>query len=162
MTTRSAFRIFTFAIASVVLAPRASTALEATLFVSGASPSELWSGGVGGALSLGLFDVAGVEVEGAHQSLEGGGAGILTLSGRAFLAPSIGRLVPYVGLSAGVRRETAISESDWGTTTGVFVGAKLKLPLGLRLRAEYQWVHLPQEVLIPMDGRYYGGIGLAF
>jgi hypothetical protein len=162
MGTRNAFRVVLFALAALTLAPGTSTALEATLFVSGAAPSELWSGGVGGALSLGLFDVAGVEIEAAHQSLEGGGSGILTLSGRAFLAPSIGRLVPYVGLSAGVRRETAISESDWGTTTGVFVGAKLKLPLGLRLRAEYQWVHLPQDVLIPMDGRYYAGIGLAF
>lgn len=162
MSPRNTFRISILVAAVAVLTPRPSTALEATLFVSGASPSELWSGGVGGALSLGLFDVAGVEVEGAHQALEGGGSGILTLSGRAYLAPSIGRLVPYVGLSAGVRRETAISESDWGTTTGIFVGAKLKLPLGLRLRAEYQWVHLPEDVLIPMDGRYYGGIGLAF
>jgi hypothetical protein len=162
MNARNIFRIFAFGVASLTLAPRASLALEATLFVSGASPSELWGGGVGGALSLGLFDVAAVEIEGARQSLEGGGSGILSLSGRALLAPTIGRLVPYVGLSAGVRRETALSESDWGTTTGIFVGAKLKLPLGLRLRAEYQWVHLPEDVLIPMDNRYYGGIGLAF
>ena len=162
MSAGNAFRISVFAVAASVLAPPASMALEATLFVSGASPSELWGGGVGGALSLGLFDVAAVEIEGSHQSLEGGGSGIVTVSGRAYLAPTIGRLVPYVGLSAGVRRETALSESDWGTTTGVFLGAKLKLPLGLRLRAEYQWVHLPADVLIPMDNRYYGGIGLAF
>jgi len=162
MNTTYAFRICLAVTVLMTLWARPSTALEATLFVSGASPSELWGGGVGGALSLGLFDVAAVEIEGAHQSVTGGDGGVLTLSGRAFLAPSIGRLVPYVGLSAGVRRQTAVSESDWGTTSGVFVGLKLKLPLGLRLRAEYQWVHLPTDALIAMDNRYYGGVGLAF
>jgi hypothetical protein len=162
MVPRDIFRIFFLILVVAALLPRPAAALEATLFVSGASPKEIWGGGVGGALAIGLFDVASVEVEGARQSLEGGGSGILSLSGRAMLAPSFGRIIPYAGLSAGARRETALSESDWGTMTGVFVGAKLKLPLGLRLRAEYQWVHLPQGALIPMDKRYSGGVGLAF
>jgi hypothetical protein len=145
-----------------MLTPRPSQAIEATVFVSGASPSELWGGGFGGALALGLFDVAALELEGTKQSLEGGGSGIVTLSGRAMLAPPIGRIVPYMGLSAGGRRESAFSQSDWGTMTGVFVGVKLKVTLGLRLRAEYQWIHLPEDALIPLDKRYSAGIGLAF
>jgi hypothetical protein len=162
MWSRNAIRISAWAFVAAAAFPGSASALEATLFVSGASPSDLWGGGGGGAVSIGLFDVVAVEVEGAKQSLDGGTTGMLSLSGRAMLAPTFGRIVPYAGLSAGVRREKAVSESDWGTLTGVFVGAKLKLPLGLRLRAEYQWVHLPTDALIPMDTRYSGGLGLAF
>ena len=162
MRPRNAIRVCALAFVAAAVLPSPASALEATLFVSGASPSDLWGGGGGGALSIGLFDVAAVEIEGAKQSLDGGSTGMLSLSGRAMLAPTFGRIIPYAGLSAGVRRETAVSTSDWGTLSGVFVGAKLKLPLGLRLRAEYQWVHLPQDALIPMDRRYSGGLGLAF
>ena len=162
MRPRNTLRIFPAVLLAGALLPSSARAMEATVFLSGASPSSTWGSGAGGALSLGLFSVAGVEVEGAHQSLETGNGGISTLSGRAFLSPSFGRIVPYVGLSAGLRHETALSGSDWGTTRGVFVGAKLKLPGGLRLRAEYQWVHLPEDALVPMDRRYYGGVGLAF
>jgi hypothetical protein len=150
------------AFAASVLLPGPAQALEATIFVSGASPSNLWGSGAGGALSIGLFDIGAVEIEGARQSLDEGTTGMASFSGRAMLAPTFGRIVPYAGLSTGVRREKTASASDWGTVSGVFVGAKLKLPIGLRLRAEYQWIHLPDDALVPMDKRYSAGLGLAF
>src|SRR5271169_3196597 len=143
------------------LAPSAG-AVEATVFLSRATPSDTWGSGGGGALSITLFELGGVEVEGARQSLKSGEGNIVSLSGRDFVAPSFGKFVPYGGLSMGVRRETLRSQDDWGTMSGVFVGLKLKLPLGLRARVEYQWVHLPSDALVPMDSRYYGGVGLGF
>lgn len=142
-------------------APRASAA-ELTLFVSGATPSLAWTGGVGGAFAITLFNIGGVEVEGAHQGGEVLDSGLLTLSGRVFIAPPIGRFVPYAGLSAGAYRATLGSEDDWGTTSGVFVGVKLKLALGLSVRGEYQWTHFPEGALVPMDARYSAGLSLSF
>jgi opacity protein-like surface antigen len=147
-----------------ILAAGASpaTAAELTLFVSGASPSLAWKGGVGGAFAITLFNIGGVEMEGAHQTGEVLDSGLLTVAGRIFIAPPIGRFVPYAGLSAGVYRATLGSEDDWGTSSGVFVGAKLKLALGLSVRGEYQWVHFPEGALVPMDARYSAGVSLSF
>ena len=44
----------------------------------------------------------------------------------------------------------------------MFVGAKLKLILGLSVRGEYQWVHFPEGALVPMDARYSAGLSLGF
>ncbi len=144
------------------LAPGPTSAAEATLFLSGARPSLAWKAGVGGAFGITLFNVGGAEVEGAHQTGEVANSGLLTLSGRVFIAPTFGRVVPYAGLSAGAYRATLGSGDDWGTMRGVFIGAKLKLPLGLLLRGEYEWMHFPAGALIPMDSRYYAGVGLGF
>ena len=139
-----------------------ASATEVTLFVSGASPSLAWKGGVGGSFAITLFNLGGVEVEGAHQAGEVLDSGLVTVSGRVFIAPPFGRVVPYAGLSVGAYRATLGSDGDWGTLRGVFVGAKLRLPVGLLLRAEYQWTHFPTDALIPMDARYSAGVGLSF
>jgi hypothetical protein len=144
------------------LASSPASASEVTLFLSGAKPSLAWKQGFGGAFGITLFNVGGLEVEGAHQTGEVVDSGLLTLSGRVFIAPTFGRVVPYGGLSVGAYRATLGSDDDWGTMTGVFVGAKLKLPLGLLLRGEYQWTHFPEGALVPMDARYYAGVGLGF
>jgi len=144
------------------LASRPAAGAEATLFLSGAEPGLAWKSGIGGAFGITLFNVGGFEVEGAHQTGEVIDSGLLTLSGRAFIAPTFGRIVPYAGLSLGAYRATLGSEDDWGTMSGVFVGAKLKLPLGLLLRGEYQWTRFPEGALVPMDSRYYAGVGLGF
>lgn len=163
---QAAFRVRWGAVLLLLALAATSTtpagAAEATLFLSGASPGIVWKGGVGGAFAITLFNIAGVEVEGAHQGGEIEGSGILTASGRIFVAPPIGRVVPYGGLSVGTYRSTLGSDDDWGTMSGVFVGAKLKLPLGLVLRGEYQWTHFPDAVLVPMEARYYAGVGLHF
>jgi hypothetical protein len=52
--------------------------------------------------------------------------------------------------------------SDTGVHRGVFVGVKFKFPLGVLVKGEYQWVHMPEDALILMDNRYYFGAGLTF
>jgi hypothetical protein len=42
------------------------------------------------------------------------------------------------------------------------VGVKFKFPLGVLVKGEYQWVHMPEDALILMDNRYYFGAGLTF
>jgi hypothetical protein len=137
-------------------------AADIGVFVSGADPSAFWGHGFGGYLGISLFNVVGLEIEGAKQNGEVTDSSMLSLSGRAFLAPSFGRLVPYGGLSIGGFRESLGNQDDWKRRSSVFVGAKLKFPLGLTFRAEYEWVDVANDALIPMDHRYYGGVGFSF
>lgn len=151
-----------FLIAAILLLPRPASPAELTAFLSGATPGDLWGTGFGGALAITLFDIGGVEIEGAHQAGEVPDSSIFTLSGRVFLAPPTGRLVPYGGLAVGVYRATLAANDDWGTTRGIFLGLKLRIGLGFQIRGEYEWVHLPDGALLPMDGRYSLGATLRF
>ena len=83
-----------------------------------------------------------------------------TVAAKAYLGPSIGRLVPYGGLGAGVYLESLPGDDDQGTTGLVFVGAKLKFPVGLVLRGEYQWVDMPDAAPLQLDHRYFFAVGL--
>jgi hypothetical protein len=148
-------------LAASLLLPATARSAEIGIFLSGASPGDAWAGGFGGTLTITLFNVVGAEIEGAKQSGELDGA-LWTLQGKAYLAPSIGRLVPYVGVGAGVYLESRPGDDDQGTLGTVFAGAKLKFPIGLVVRAEYQWVSLPEAAPVPMDHRYYLGAGLGF
>jgi hypothetical protein len=150
------------ALALASLVPRPAAAADIGVFVSGAEPGAFWGHGFGGYLGITLFNVIGLEIEGAKQNGEVPDSSMLSLSGRAFLAPSFGRFVPYGGLSIGGFRETLGSEDDWKRRSSVFLGAKLKFPLGLTFRAEYEWVDVASDALIPMDRRYYGGVGFSF
>jgi hypothetical protein len=150
-------------VATVLLACRPAGAAELAAFVSGASPGSNWSGtGFGVSLTITLLNLVGVELEGARQGGVVTDSNMLSASGRAFLAPPIGRFVPYGGLAVGAYRQTLGSRDQWGTVSGVFVGARIKLPLGLLIKGEYEWVHLPDNALMKMDGRYYGGVGISF
>jgi len=149
-------------LAVAALAPSTAKAADIGVFVSGADPSAFWSHGFGGYLGITLFNVVGLEIEGAKQNGEVADSSMFSLSGRAFLAPSFGRLVPYGGLSFGGFRESLGDQDDWKRRTSVFVGAKLKFPLGLTFRGEYEWVDVSNDSLIPMDHRYYGGVGFSF
>jgi hypothetical protein len=149
-------------VAGLVLArPAPAGAAEVTVFLSGASPDS-WAGGWGGMLTITLFSVVGAEVELAHQGSDLADTGLWTLSGKAYLGPSFGQLTPYVGLGAGVYRESLPTASDQGTLGSVFAGAKLKFPFGLVVRGEYQWLSLPEGALVPIDHRYFFGLGLGF
>ena len=89
--TPRAARLAPFLLGAILAAPATpATAAEVTLFLSGANPSLAWKGGVGGAFAITLFNIGGVEVEGAHQTGEVLDSGLLTLSGRVFIAPSDG------------------------------------------------------------------------
>jgi hypothetical protein len=150
-------------VAASLLLPSASRAAEISGMVTGAEPGALWGTGYGGALTITLFNVVHGEVEGIHQSGELLDEGSMwTLSGKAYLGPSIGRFVPYAGLGAGVYLQSLPGDDDEGTLGSVFVGAKLKFPFGLVLRGEYQWIDLPDLAPKQLDDRYLFAVGLSF
>jgi hypothetical protein len=113
-------------------------------------------------LTITLFNIVNGEIEGCWQGSALTDTSVSSLAAKAYLGPSIGRLVPYIGLGAGVYRESLPTQSDQGTSGMVFVGLKLKFPFGLVIRGEYQWMTLPEEVLLPLDNRYLVGVGLSF
>lgn len=130
------------------------------LTTAGNDPSG-WSACYGGMLTITLFNIVHGEVEGIYQSSDYASTNLLTLSGKAYVGPQIGRLVPYGGIGAGVYNEGLPTDDDHGTTGLVFVGAKLKFPMGLVIRAEYQWVSLPEAAPVQLDHRYFFGLGLS-
>jgi hypothetical protein len=142
--------------------PRAACPAEISAFATGGSPGEVWKTGFGGMLTITLFGVVHGEIEGAHQGSELPGTSLTTVAAKAYLGPSIGRLVPYFGLGAGAYLESLPGENDQGTTGLVFAGAKVKFPLGLVLRAEYQWIDMPTPAPVQLDHRYLFAVGLGF
>jgi hypothetical protein len=144
------------------LLPAAAAPAEISAFVTGGQPGETWKAGYGGMLTITLFNVVHGEVEGAHQGSDLPGTSIFTLAAKAYVGPTFGRLVPYAGLGAGVYLESLPVDDDQGTTGLVFVGAKLKFPFGLVLRAEYQWIDMPTPAPVQLDRRYLFAAGLSF
>jgi hypothetical protein len=145
-----------------LLASAPARAAEITAFISGASPDPLWGTGFGGSLGLTLLNVVGLEGEGAWQGGQTAASDMWSLSGRAYIGPSIGRFVPFAGIATGVYRQSLRGVSDTGVNSGFFVGLKFKFPLGVVVKGEYQWVHMPEDALIQLDNRYYFGAGLTF
>ena len=143
-------------------AARAAAPAEISVFITGGEPGANWGTGYGGMLTITLFNIVGGEIEGAWQDGEGLDTSIGTLAAKAYVGPSIGRLVPYVGLGAGVYRESLPTKTDQGTNGLLFAGLKLKFPFGLVVRGEYQWVHMPDDVSLPLDHRYLFAAGLSF
>jgi hypothetical protein len=145
-----------------LLPARAASPAEISAFMTGGQPGEVWKTGYGGMLTITLFNFVGGELEGAYQGSELAETSVVSGAAKAYLGPSIGRFVPYAGLGAGAYRESLPGRSDQGTYALVFVGAKLKFPFGLVVRGEYQWLDLPEEVLLPLDNRYLFAVGLSF
>ena len=141
---------------------RDARAAEVAAFLSGARPSELWGSGVGGTLGITLFNIVGLEFEGAWQGGQTAASDMWSASGRVYVGPTFKRLVPYVGLSTGIHRQSLGSASDTGSLRGVFAGAKFRLPLAIFVKAEYQRVDLPDDTLVKMDAKYLLGAGLSF
>jgi hypothetical protein len=142
--------------------PPAASAAELTAFIAGARPGETWGTGFGGSFAITLFDVGGVEIEAARQRGAVAEASMISLSGRVFVAPPVGRFVPYGGLAAGFYRQKLESQDDWGVVKGAFIGVRFKVALSFQLRGEYEWLDLPAEALLPMDARYSLGATLRF
>ena len=139
-----------------------SRAAEIAAFATGGQPGEVWKTGYGGMLTITLFNIVGGELEGAYQASDLPETDVVSGAAKAYLAPSIGRFVPFAGLGVGAYRESLPGKSDQGTYALVFAGAKLKFPFGLVIRGEYQWLDLPDEVLLPLDNRYLFAVGLSF
>jgi len=141
---------------------RSASAAELTGFISGGKPDELWGTGFGGSFGITLFNLVGLEFEGVWQGGQTAASDMWTASGRIYVGPTIQRFVPYVGISTGAYRQSLRSLSDTGTMGSVFAGLKFKLPVGVVLKAEYQWVHLPEEAMVKMEDRYLVGAGISF
>jgi len=139
-----------------------SRGAEISAFATGGQPGDVWKTGYGGMLTITLFNIVGGELEGAYQGSNLAETNVVSGAAKAYLAPSIGRFVPFAGLGAGAYRESLPGKSDQGTYALVFVGAKLKFPFGLVIRGEYQWLDLPDQVLLPLDNRYLFAVGLSF
>jgi len=152
----------TLAAATVLGGARPGAPAEVTVLLSGADPGETWKKGYGGALSISLFNIIGGEIEGIWQGSEQESTSHFSLSAKAYLAPPFGTFVPYGGIGIGLYRESLPGSSDTGSLGLVFVGAKLKFPVGLVVRAEYQWVDMPTPAPLDLDHRYFAGLGLSF
>jgi len=150
------------AVAALSSPVRSADAAEISAFVTGGSPGEAWGTGYGGMLTITLFNIVHGDVEGAWQGGDLADTSIVTGAAKAYLGPSIGRLVPYAGLGVGVYRQSLPTKSDQGTYGLLFAGAKLKFPFGLVLRGEYQWLDMPDEVSLAFDNRYLFAVGLSF
>lgn len=151
----------TAAFAFACLAPaRPARSAEISAFVSGADPSLTWSHGYGGMLTISIFNIVYGELEGGWQGSPLPETSLLTGSAKAYVGPTIGPLVPYAGLGVGVYHESLAGTSDTGTLGSVFAGVKLKFPLGILLRGEYQWLSLPQPAPLKVDNRYFVAVGL--
>jgi hypothetical protein len=150
-------------LAALTLLPSApARAAEISLLVGAGSPDTSWGTLWGGMLTITLFGIVHGEIEGAWQGGELEGTSIYSAAAKAYLGPTFGRFVPYGGIGAGVYHESLEIDDDQGTTGLVFVGAKLKFPMGLVLRAEYQWLDLPDAAPVKLENRYFFGVGLSF
>jgi opacity protein-like surface antigen len=141
---------------------REARAAEISVLVGGASPDTTWGTCWGGILTITLFGIVHGDVEGTRLSGALEGTSLYTASAKAYLGPSFGRFVPYGGIGAGVYHQSLPVDDDQGTTGLLFVGAKLKFPIGLVLRAEYQWIDLPEAAPLQLDDRYFIAVGLSF
>ncbi len=151
------------ALAAFAAAPaREARAAEISVLVGTGSPTANWGTLWGGVLTITLFNIAHGEVEGARLGGAFEGTSLYTASAKAYLGPTFGRFVPYGGIGAGVYHQSLPIDDDQGTTGLLFVGVKLKFPMGLVLRGEYQWVDMPDAAPVALDNRYFFAVGLAF
>jgi hypothetical protein len=151
----------TIAIAVACLAAaRPASPAEISGYVCNGGPSETWAHGYGGMLTISLFSIVHGELEGGWQGSDLPNTSIVTGHAKAYLGPTIGSFIPYAGLGAGVYHESTAGSSDSGTLGSVFAGVKVKFPLGIVLRGEYQWLNLPQPAPLKLDNRYFVALGL--
>ncbi len=159
----SGWALHALAVAIVFLASAGPAApAELTAYVSGGRPSDTWGGGYGGMLTITLFNLVHGDAEIGWQSGDASDTGVLLVAAKASVGPSLGRLVPYVGLGAGYYAEGKPANDQAGSFGEFFLGLKVKLPLGLLVRGEVQWLSQGANPSIPIDGRFFLGAGIAF
>lgn len=159
---RSRGAVTVFLLIGLSLFPLATAcALEATVFLSTASPREAWGQGLGASLTSTWFKIVMLDAELARQGYETSDGKLLSFSVAACLAPSFGRLTPYAGFGVGLQRQSLNEFDDNGTLRSLIVGAKVNLGL-IVLRAEYRTFELSGTALVPLDYRVYAGAGISF
>jgi opacity protein-like surface antigen len=160
--TRGRVTALALALAALAAPANEARAAEISVLVGSASPDTTWGTCWGGILTITLFNIVHGDVEGVWQGGALESTSLYTASAKAYLGPSLGRFVPYAGIGAGVYHQSLPIDDDQGTTGLLFVGAKLKFPIGLVLRGEYQWVDLPDAAPLQLDNRYFIAVGLSF
>jgi hypothetical protein len=135
---------------------------ELTAYVSGASPTSSWNAGYGGMLTITLFNIVHGDAELGWQAGDASGTGVLLVAAKAYVGPTIDRIVPYVGLGVGYYAEGKPGDDKAGSLGELFVGMKVKLPLGFLLRGELQRTSLGSSPPIPLDTRFFLGAGISF
>ena len=157
----SVLRVLICALALLAVGARTARALEAIVFLSSGSPSDVWGSGVGASLSSSLFHVVMLDAELARQGYDTAEGKLLSFSVAACLAPSIGHFTPYAGFGVGLQRQTLGDSSDNGTLRSLLAGVKFRIGL-LMLRAEYRTFSVSGTPLVPLDHRIYAGAGISF
>jgi hypothetical protein len=144
-----------------VVSDSSAAALEATVFISSASPGSTWSGGVGASLTSTFFHIAAFDAELARQGYQSADGRLLSFSVSAMLAPSFGRFTPYAGLGVGLFHESLGNLSDNGTLHSLIAGGKFRIGI-LVLKAEYRTLQLQATPLVEINHRVYAGAGISF
>lgn len=138
-----------------------ASAAEITAFLGRPSPTSVWGKAYGATLTTTWFHLLALEGEAARHRGEHDEEGMTLFTASAFLAPAIGRIVPYGGPGVGVFRQSIGSRSDTGTMLTFALGARLKLG-PLVLRAEWRRFGLSGEPLLAADDRLSAGVGVSF
>ena len=99
------------------LAPSRADCADITIFVSKASPGDVWANGYGAALSSTWFQVLNFEGEAARLPGVTSDVSMTSFTASAFLAPSIGLLTPYGGFGIGLYRQARTQASDTGVVS---------------------------------------------
>ena len=154
-------RLLTCALAVFALEARPARALEAIVFLSKGSPTDVWGSGIGASLSSSLFHLVMLDAELARQSYDTADGKLLTFSVAACLAPSFGHFTPYAGFGVGLHRQSLGDASDNGTLSSLVAGAKFRVSL-LVIRAEYRTFAISGSPFITLDHRIYAGAGISF
>ena len=154
-------RVLTCALALLAFQARPARALEAIVFLSSGSPSDVWGSGVGASLSSSLFHVVMLDAELARQGYDTAEGKLLSFSVAACLAPSFGHFTPYAGFGVGLQRQTLGDSSDNGTLSSLVAGGKFRIGL-LMLRAEYRTFSVSGNPFVPLEHRIYAGAGISF
>jgi hypothetical protein len=150
-------------VAALVCVCAAPSALagDVTLFAARVSPAERWATAYGASLTSTWFHVINLEAEAARHPGKVSDEIMTTFTGSAFIAPTIGRFVPYGGPGIGFFRQSRGDRSETGWVKSFAVGAKLKLGV-LLIRGEWRRVNLSGESLIEIDSRVSAGVGVTF
>lgn len=140
----------------------AAQAGDVTLFAARASPSDNWGTAYGAALSTTWFHVINLEAEAARHPGTLPEEIMTAFTGSAFVAPPIGKLVPYAGVGIGLFRQSTGTKSDLGILRVTVLGVKGVIKNLIVIRADYRWMSLSGEPLLAMDARLSVGAGLRF
>src|SRR5262245_28306417 len=91
-----------------------ASAGDVTLFAARVNPTENWGTGYGAALSSTWFTAINLEAEAARLPGARTEDIMTTFTGSVFVAPPIGKIVPYGGVGFGYYRQSRNDRSDSG------------------------------------------------